>query len=120
MLADAGYGISALSRPAISALGLLWAMGTVRIQKVDPADVRLVAFTTTRGRPRKTLIPDPESISAETMLAKTPGAGSPGGAAPRDRYKRGLPPCGAGGRWAGGSIAADRLPSICLGRKSGW
>src|SRR3954451_19649473 len=34
VLADAGYGISAPFRQALSALGLLWAVGTVRIQKV--------------------------------------------------------------------------------------
>jgi SRSO17 transposase len=38
VLADAGYGISASFRQALTALGLLWAMGTVRIQKVYPAD----------------------------------------------------------------------------------
>jgi SRSO17 transposase len=70
VLADAGYGISAPFRQALSALGLLWAVGTVRIQKVYPADVQLVASPTTRGRPRRTLIPDTESISAEAMLAK--------------------------------------------------
>jgi SRSO17 transposase len=70
VLADAGYGISAPFRQALSALGLLWAVGTVRIQKVYPANVQLVASTTARGRPRKTLIPDQESISAEAMLAK--------------------------------------------------
>jgi len=71
VLADAGYGISASFRQALTALGLLWAVGTVRIQKVYPADVQMVASTTTRGRPRKTLIPDQESTSAETILAKT-------------------------------------------------
>src|ERR687897_2803271 len=70
VLADAGYGISAPFRQALSALGLLWAVGTVRIQKVYPADVQLVASTTTRGRPRKTPIPDQEAIAAETMLAR--------------------------------------------------
>jgi SRSO17 transposase len=38
VLADAGYGISASFRQALTALGLLWAMRTVRIQKVYPAD----------------------------------------------------------------------------------
>ena len=33
VLADAGYGISASFRQALTALGLLWAVGTVRIQK---------------------------------------------------------------------------------------
>jgi SRSO17 transposase len=70
VLADAGYGISAPFRHALSALELLWAVGTVRIQKVYPADVQLVPSTTTRGRPRKTLIPDQESIAAEAMLAQ--------------------------------------------------
>jgi SRSO17 transposase len=70
VLADAGYGISASFRHALSALELLWAVGTVRIQKVYLADVQLVPSTTTRGRPRKTLIPDQESIAAEAMLAK--------------------------------------------------
>jgi SRSO17 transposase len=70
VLADAGYGISAPFRQALTALGLLWAVGTVRIQKGYPADVQMVASTTTRGRPRKTLVPDVEVVSAEAMLAK--------------------------------------------------
>lgn len=70
VLADAGYGISAPFRQALTILGLLWAVGTVRIQKVYPADVQMVASTTTRGRPRKTLVPDAEAVSAEAMLAK--------------------------------------------------
>jgi SRSO17 transposase len=70
VLADAGYGIGAPFRQALSALGLVWAVGTVRIQKVYPADVQLVASTTTRGRPRKTPVPDQEAISSEVMLAR--------------------------------------------------
>jgi SRSO17 transposase len=70
VLADTGYGISASFRHALSALELLWAVGTGRIQKVYLADVQLVPSTTTRGRPRKTLIPDQESSAAEAMLAK--------------------------------------------------
>src|SRR5918997_3215758 len=62
VVADAGYGISAPFRQALTALGLLWAVGTVRIQKVYPADVQMVAPTTTRGRPRKTLVPDAEAV----------------------------------------------------------
>jgi SRSO17 transposase len=46
-------------------------VGTVRIQKVYPANVQMVASTTTRGRPRKTLVPDAEAVPAEAMLAKT-------------------------------------------------
>lgn len=71
VLADAGYGISASFRQALSALGLKWAVGTVRIQKVYPADAQMIASATTRGRPRRTPIPDQESISAEAILSKT-------------------------------------------------
>jgi SRSO17 transposase len=67
---DAGYGNSAPFRQGLSALGLPWAVGIQRIQKVYPADVQLVPAPVTRGGPRKTLTPDQESISAEAMLAK--------------------------------------------------
>src|SRR5215212_6486009 len=70
VVVDAGYGISASFRQGLSALGLRWAVGIPRIQKVYPPDVQLVPPPVTRGGPRKTLIPDQESILAETMLAK--------------------------------------------------
>ena len=70
VVADAGYGLSAPFRRGLSALGLLWAVGIPRTQKVYPAEVQLVAATTKRGRPRKTLIPDVVSIAAEALLAK--------------------------------------------------
>ncbi|MPR13637.1 hypothetical protein [Microvirga tunisiensis] len=38
--------------------------------QVYPAGVQMVASTTTRGRPRKTLTPGQQSISAKAMLAK--------------------------------------------------
>src|SRR5215207_7094940 len=69
VVADAGYGISAAFRQALSVLGLLWAVGIPRIQKVYPADVRLAPAPPTRGRPRKTLIPDVEAVAAERMIA---------------------------------------------------
>jgi SRSO17 transposase len=68
---DAGYGISAPFRQGLSALGLLWAAGIPRIQKVYPADVRLGPAPRTRGGPRKTPIPDEEAVAAEAMLAKS-------------------------------------------------
>src|SRR5215212_9452679 len=68
---DAGYGISAPFRQGLSALGLLWAAGIARIQKVYPADVQMIAAPPTRGRPRKTPIPDEEAVAAEAMLAKS-------------------------------------------------
>jgi SRSO17 transposase len=70
VLADAGYGISAPFRQALSALGLKWAVGTVRIQKVYPADVQMITPPPSRGRSRTRQIPDQEAITAEAMLAK--------------------------------------------------
>jgi SRSO17 transposase len=70
VLADAGYGISAPFRQALSALGLLWAVGIPRIQKVYTADVQMITPPPSRGRPRTRLIPDQEAIAAEAMLAK--------------------------------------------------
>jgi SRSO17 transposase len=72
VLADAGYGISAPFRQALSALGLLWAVGIPRIQKVYASKVKLVPPPVTRGGLRKTLIPDQKAIAAEAMLAKAP------------------------------------------------
>ena len=42
VLADAGYGLSAPFRQALSERGLLWAVGIPRHQKVYPADVALI------------------------------------------------------------------------------
>ena len=42
VLADAGYGLSAPFRQALSARSLCWAVGIPRHQKVYPADVQLI------------------------------------------------------------------------------
>jgi SRSO17 transposase len=70
VLADAGYGISGPFRQALSALGLLWAVGTVRMQKVYAADVQMITPPPSRGRSRTRQIPDQEAITAEAMLAQ--------------------------------------------------
>ncbi len=70
VLADAGYGISGPFRQALSALGLLWAVGTVRIQKVYAADVQMIPPPPSRGRSRTRQIPDQEAVTAEAMLAQ--------------------------------------------------
>jgi SRSO17 transposase len=69
VLADAGYGLSASFRRALSERGLQWAVGIPRHQKVYPADVALIFPVAGRGRPRRRHIPDSKSIAAETMLA---------------------------------------------------
>src|SRR5208337_4494919 len=69
VLADAGYGMSAEFRQALSARGLAWAVGIPRHQKVYPHDVELVFPVAGRGRPRKRHVPIVLSVSAEDMLA---------------------------------------------------
>jgi len=72
VLADAGYGISAAFRGALSARGLAWAVGIPRIQKVFPADVAMIWPVAARGRPRETAIPGTASVAAEDMLDGAP------------------------------------------------
>jgi SRSO17 transposase len=72
VLADAGYGVSAPFRHALSERALQWAVGIARHQKVYPADVLLVFPVVGRGRPRQRHIPDSKSIAAEAMLADAP------------------------------------------------
>lgn len=68
VLADAGYGMSALFRQGLSERGLAWAVGIPSRQKVYPHDVVMIFPIAGRGRPRKNAIPDARSISAKTML----------------------------------------------------
>ena len=68
VLADAGYGLSAPFRQALSTRGLCWAVGIPRHQKVYPADVQLIFPVAGRGRPRVRHIPDVKSMAAHAML----------------------------------------------------
>jgi SRSO17 transposase len=70
VLADAGYGLSAPFRHALSERGLRWAVGIPRHQKVYPVDVALVFPVAGRGRPRQRHIPDSKSIAAEATRVK--------------------------------------------------
>jgi len=69
VLADAGYGMSAPFRQALSARGLDWAVGVPRHQKVYPPGIELIFPVAARGRPRKRHVPNVLSRSAEDMLA---------------------------------------------------
>src|SRR5208337_1419390 len=71
VLADAGYGQSALFRQELAARKLTWAVGIPRHLKVYPADVRMIRPVAKRGRPRKRYAPDILSIPAEDMLANS-------------------------------------------------
>jgi SRSO17 transposase len=73
VLADAGYGISATFRRALSARGLTWAVGIPRIQKVYRPNVRVKMPRPGRGmfhgRPRRHPIPTHPSVPAADVLA---------------------------------------------------
>jgi SRSO17 transposase len=68
VLADAGYGLSATFRQALSARELSWAVGIPKHQKVYPADVQLIFPVAERGRPRLRHVPDVKSIAAHSIL----------------------------------------------------
>ncbi|CAO4152871.1 IS701 family transposase ISMpo9 [Methylorubrum aminovorans] len=68
VLADAGYGCSAVFRYGLDAHGLAWAVGIARNQKVYDPDVRLEEQG---GRARKP-VPDQELREAEAVLAALP------------------------------------------------
>jgi SRSO17 transposase len=68
VLADAGYGLSAPFRQALSDRDLPWAVGIPRTQKVYPTDVAMIFPVAGRGRPRKNHVPDVVSIPAQAML----------------------------------------------------
>lgn len=68
VLADAGYGLSAPFRQALTERGLTWAVGIPFKQKIYPADVRMIFPIAGRGRPRQRHIPDAKSTTAQAML----------------------------------------------------
>ena len=68
VLADAGYGLSAPFRQALTERGLAWAVGIPFKQKVYPVDVAMIFPIAGRGRPRKRHIPDVKSATAQAML----------------------------------------------------
>lgn len=69
VLAASGYGSSGPFRQALSARGLLWAVGLSRRQNVYPADVALAFPVAKVGKPRKYHIADEPPVSAEAALA---------------------------------------------------
>lgn len=73
VLADAGYGTSARFRHALSARGLNWAVGILRIQTVYQAEVRILPRPRAPlGRPPKYPHTSDERLSAEKALAVLP------------------------------------------------
>ena len=74
VLADAGYGTSAAFRRALSARGLTWAVGILRLQTVYPADVEVLPHPRAqRGRPPTHPVTTAARTTAEQAL-NTPSA----------------------------------------------
>ncbi|MFC4426400.1 IS701 family transposase [Deinococcus navajonensis] len=64
VLADAGYGVNAKFRQALTERGLRWSVGTIRSQRVFPAQVRLIPIPKyfrgrSPGTPRHRRMPKP-------------------------------------------------------------
>ena len=69
VLADAGHGDGALFRQALSARGLLWAVGIPRVQAAYGTEVALLRPKAARGRPRLKPVPSERPVAAEALLA---------------------------------------------------
>lgn len=69
VLADAGYGNSALFRQALSARGLSWAVGIPKLQQAYGTEVALLWPRAPTGRPRRQPVPSERPVAAEALLA---------------------------------------------------
>ncbi len=105
VLADAGYGNSALFRQALSARGLRWAVGIPRVQKAYGTAVALLWPRARTGRPRR-----------RSCWRVPHGGPSPGGAARRRRWPPSSPRCACASPTARRSGPA----CTCRARRSGW
>jgi len=75
VVADAGYGISAEFRHALSVRGLTWAVGIPRTQKVYPLTVQVHAAVLPlplRGRPPMHPVPTADRATVEQVLEALP------------------------------------------------
>src|SRR5918997_1798124 len=72
VLADAGYGNSALFRQALSARGLRWAVGIPKVQTAYGTEVALLWPKARTGRPRLKPVPSEAPVPAEDLLAGAP------------------------------------------------
>ena len=83
VLADAGYGMSALFRHALSERGLQWAVGIPRHQKVYPGDVALIFPSQATVAHGSDTSPTAGRSRQRRCLRALPGARSP-------RHKRSI------------------------------
>lgn len=93
VLADAGYGLSAPFRQALSARDLCWAVGIPRHQKVYPADVQLIFPVANRGRPRFGMCPTLNPAPHTPCSKMQSGVRSVGAGERRGGLRHALPPC---------------------------
>jgi len=70
VLADAGYGNSALFRQALTARGLCWAVGIPKVQTAYGTEVTLLWPKAHTGRRRLKPVPSEKPTSAEALLAQ--------------------------------------------------
>ncbi|PNY79721.1 IS701 family transposase [Deinococcus koreensis] len=69
VLADAGYGVNASFRQALTERGFHWSVGTVKTQRVYPADVRLIPIPKIfRGRRPTHPTPSEDAETVEAVL----------------------------------------------------
>ncbi len=93
VLADAGYGLSAPFRQALSARGLTWAVGIPFKQKVYPADVKMIFPAAVRVNGT---FPIHSRLQRRRCWRQQSGGRSVGDAAPREPSRHALLLCGSG------------------------
>jgi SRSO17 transposase len=118
VLADAGYGMSAPFRHALSERGLKWAVGIPRHQKVYRGDVALIPWQVAAVTDGDTSPTANRSQRRQCSLAH-PGARSAGAAARKVGCRHALPPCACGSLTGRHSAFATWVASICPGTKPG-
>ena len=119
VLADAGYGMGAEFRKALSARGLAWAVGIPRHQKVYPRDVELVFPVAGRGRPRKRHVPKPLSVTSEDVLKQAKRRTLTWRRGTKGPLKLASPPSVCASPTARHNESATRACSTCLPKRSG-
>ena len=119
VLADAGYGMSAPFRQALTARKLTWAVGIPRHLKVYPAEVKMIWPVAKRGRPRKRHVPDVVSIPAQDMLAHARWRTIVGAPVRRESSRLALLLFACGSRMDHRSGSGTRVSSICPARRLG-
>ena len=117
VLSDAGYGLSAPFRQALSERGLRWAVGIPARQMVYPIDVAMVFPVTGHGRPRQRHIPDSKSIAAQAMLETAHWRQAASGAGLGDVSRPASPPFACASPMVRRSVFVTCAPSIFPARQ---